>query len=433
MAEQLAVLRQRELLDEAARARLRPAQALALVALSLAWRRRSMAGRVHQRSRQWSPLLPGRRRRRADPLHARCGRRRRSWAGPTTPSRCRNVDGAGFGEGDDTATPAAACHPCSVHAGRRPQLTGTARRSTLSSRRSRRSGCDGSPTSTPRRRRGHHRRSPRQSRRRGGSRRARGGRGRGSSDRRARRGRRALASRSGPIVASATASSATRSAYPESASERAPAQIDQPPDDVGRGQRNRDDLERPAVEMQTTSFDAADRGELVEQPGRDAAGGVFGGLTHPGQADRVAAVCTHRQGTGDLEGGARRQARARRQVTAHDAAEPGGRPQLADDAGDVAAPTRVARPPVRLTSRAITASGSPSLVSRTSPSARITAAGDLDRSVDGDRKAQPAGVIGVVADEVHPPRCPGRDDRRVAAHGHEYSVPDPATPRYRPP
>ncbi len=199
---------------------------------------------------------------------------------------------------------------------------------------------------------------------------------------------------------------------------------DEPLRHVRRGQRHGNDFERTAVEVQSAALDATDRRELVEQPGRNATGSVLGGLTQAGEGDRVAHVGAERQGAGDLEGGARRQAGAGWQVAANDAGEPGGRSQLCDDAGDVPRPLGLRRGWV------VDIEGDDGVGLAGAREAHlaegpITAPGDLDDPVDGDRKAEPAGVVGVVTDQVHPSRGTRRDARRPVAHCREYSVVDP--------
>ena len=56
-----------------------------------------------------------------------------------------------------------------------------------------------------------------------------------------------------------------------------------------------------------------------------------------------------------------------------------------------------------------------SLRSATTPLVRIAVARHLDPTVDGHREAEPAGVVGVVADQVHSPR--GAGDDRLPLHG----------------
>ena len=194
------------------------------------------------------------------------------------------------------------------------------------------------------------------------------------------------------------------------------------------GQRHGSMLERPTVQEDGRAGDAARRGELIHQAAHDSDVAVLGPLGDPGQVERVDPRTVRPgqgPGRGQLERGRRRQARRDRDRARQHTVEPAGREtggrHLERRPGHVVDP----RPgggadvvEVELGPLAGRGQGEPD------PSVRSRSAGDPDLEVDRNREHEPEVVIGVLADEIDPPRCPDDLDRwrarwRVRERRHE--------------
>ena len=91
--------------------------------------------------------------------------------------------------------------------------------------------------------------------------------------------------------------------------------------------------------------------------------------------------------------------------------------QPPDDGGDIAAPLRADRDVVGV-ERDLDDVRAGVAAEDDDPTAGIVLPGDLDPAVDRHREAEPAGVVGVIADEVHAAPEPRATTR--ARCGHEW-------------
>ena len=163
--------------------------------------------------------------------------------------------------------------------------------------------------------------------------------------------------------------------------------------------RDRLHVERRAVDPQRVPGHAGGAGQLVHDPARHPRGPVLGPLAQSGQRHGRSRE-VERQRHRHLERRRGRQARSDGQVGGDLADEALLRPHLRDDPGDVARPRRRDRGrilDVERNDRALGLLRRAQLDPVAAPLPRHRRA-----PVDGHRQYQPAGVVGVVADQVHP-------------------------------
>ena len=168
-------------------------------------------------------------------------------------------------------------------------------------------------------------------------------------------------------------------------------------DALGHGHRL--DGQVVAVDQQRVSLHASGDRQLVEDPGGHAGCPVLGALAEAGDRRRIA-LGPERQRAGHLQRRAARQPGADRDGGRDPAAQSDRRPHLGHDAGDVAGP--------RWFDRRGVVDGQPEdrrpwVVGRRQHDALTPHhEADLGPAIDGQRQHQPAGVVRVLADEVHP-------------------------------
>ncbi|MEI2705486.1 MAG: hypothetical protein V9E89_09560 [Ilumatobacteraceae bacterium] len=138
-----------------------------------------------------------------------------------------------------------------------------------------------------------------------------------------------------------------------------------------------------------------------------------GALAQPGEF-RDRPVEPQGQGHGDQQRVAAGQPRTDRDRAGHRAAQALARPHLGHHPGDVASPVWLHR------ARVVHVEGHQRglcLVSGTELDRLRRLTDDLGAAIDGHRHDQPAGVVGVIADQVDPPR---------GANTHPHILPDPS-------
>lgn len=179
------------------------------------------------------------------------------------------------------------------------------------------------------------------------------------------------------------------------------------------GHRDVRALERVAVEDEGAARPSRDRGELVEDAAGDAGGPLLRELADAGDLDRVTRV-SEGERDGHLERGGRRHAGADRDVGPDLAAEAEARADLGDHAGDVAGPAGLDRRRVGDVERHVRHPGG--VGRREHDPVAAPASRHRDAHGGGEGQAPSARVVGVLADQVDPPRSEGAHGR---GHGAE--------------